>query len=70
MEPKQKNYLFSLTAIWLIFVVCLKIVEHQRAYNKIQFGFRFDLYIILPILIIATFIIIWKNWDNLEDGDS
>jgi hypothetical protein len=68
MEPKQKNSLFTLTAIWLAFVVFLKIMEHQRAFNNVQIGFRFDLYVILPILLIVTIIILWKNWDDMDDG--
>ncbi len=70
MEPKQKNYLFNLIAIWLAFVVFLKIMEHQRAYNDVQFGFRFDLYIVFPVLIIISIIVLWKNWDDMNDGEN
>ncbi len=69
MEPEHKNkdYLFVLTSVWIAFMVMLKFLEHQQAFNKIKVGFRVDLFIILPLLLIFTIYILWKHWDDLGD---
>jgi hypothetical protein len=70
MEPKQKNYLYILCSMWLAFAVFLKLMEHQRAYNDVQLGFRYDLCIVFPILLIISIIVLWKNWDDMNDDEN
>jgi hypothetical protein len=67
---KDKDYLFVLTSAWIAFVVLLKFLEHHRAFNEVEVGFRYDLYIILPMLVFFTIYVLWKHWDDLDDNSS
>lgn len=69
MEPKHRNkdYLFVLTSAWIAFIVLLKFFEHQKAFNKVDVGFRIDLYVALPLVVLFTIYILWKHWDDLDD---
>jgi hypothetical protein len=66
-KHKDKDYLYVLTSAWIAFVLLMKFLEHLKAFNKVNMGFRFDLYIILPLLIRFTIYFHWKHWDDLDD---
>ncbi len=69
-KHKDKDYLFILTSAWVAFVVLIKFLEHHKAFNHVQLRFRFDLYVILPLLVLFTIYMLWKHWDDLDDNSS
>jgi hypothetical protein len=67
MDAKQKNDGFLLTALWIAFLIGVKIVEHQRAFGKVEMKFRFDLFVVFPILLVVTLYYLWKHWREMDD---
>ncbi len=69
MVPKQNNDWLVLTALWVSFIIFVKLMEHFRAYKDLELGFRFDLFVVLPILLLVTGFIVWRNWDDVNNDN-